>query len=129
MRFGIEERLLQNIAKVFSQESAIDEVRVFGSRARGDYKNGSDVDMAIFAPELSFEGFLLVRAALDDLPILFKLDTVHFDTIGTPVFKESILKEGVPFYRRESTDTPYQEERLADQMFVREDLNGPPSPT
>ena len=89
----------------------------------------ADVDMAIFAPELSFEEFLRLRAALDDLPILFKLDTVHFDTIGTPDFKESILKEGIPFYHREAVRTPRQDGQWTDEMFVREGFNGPPIPT
>lgn len=45
--FGIESESYQRIVKALSQFREIDEVIVFGSRAMGNYKKGSDIDLAL----------------------------------------------------------------------------------
>jgi predicted nucleotidyltransferase len=126
MRLGMDEGILRGIAGVFARQPAISEARIYGSRARGDFKDVSDIDIALFAPDLTFRDFLLLRSDLDDLPCLYKLDTTHFDTLENEGLKETILREGVPFYRRDrnlAAGAAYPEPE-SEPMFVREDFGG-----
>jgi predicted nucleotidyltransferase len=121
MHFGLDAKILKSIAGVFARHSAITEARVYGSRARGDFKTGSDIDIALFAPALAFEEFLRVRGELDDLPCLYKMDTTHFDVLENAALREAILRDGRLLYRRGKTEgaSRIPEDR---PMFVSEDF-------
>lgn len=124
MAFGIDDKILKSIAAVFARHPLVMEARIYGSRARGDFRTGSDIDIALFAPDLDFSEFLRIRGELDDLPCLYKLDTTHFDTLGNEDLKRSILKDGAAFYRREDTSVvrPEYPVSAGEPLYVREDF-------
>ena len=97
MPFGLSAFVTDGITEVLRSEPRLKKVRVFGSRAKGTSRPSSDVDLALFAPSLDFDGFLDLRAKLDDLPCVFSLDTVHFDALENDRLKEAILRDGVPW--------------------------------
>ena len=66
------------------------------ARARSDYHMGSDIDIAIDAPHMSTQEFSQLWNALDDLPLIFKLDVVHLQTLQNPKLLQAIYKEGIP---------------------------------
>ena len=48
MKFGLLDTEIENIHKIFSQNQEIEKVIIFGSRAKGNYRNNSDIDLVIF---------------------------------------------------------------------------------
>ena len=65
---------------------------VFGSRARGDARPGSDLDLAVTG--LSAAALARVRAALDDAPLPFACDVVALDTLADGPLRTAIEREG-----------------------------------
>ncbi|MBS0626813.1 MAG: nucleotidyltransferase domain-containing protein, partial [Verrucomicrobia bacterium] len=47
MRYGLNELTIQKITDVFTKFPSIEKVVLYGSRAKGNYKNGSDIDLCL----------------------------------------------------------------------------------
>lgn len=72
---------------------------LFGSRARGDHKERSDIDLAVYSmPRDEQAGFWLDA---EELPTLLKFDIVHIAPGMDPVFLTNIEKDGVTLYAAE----------------------------
>lgn len=85
---------------MFASFDDIARVHLYGSRARGDYRPDSDIDLAVEAPGMTFGDFLLLRAKIGDLPMIFKVDLVHLENLDKPAMREKIAAEAVSFYER-----------------------------
>jgi predicted nucleotidyltransferase len=53
--FGLRKSDIQNIISVLQSEKTVEEAIIFGSRAKGNYKEGSDVDIALKGKNLSLQ--------------------------------------------------------------------------
>jgi len=71
-------------------------VLIFGSRAKGTGKPWSDFDLAVIGPELSGTDFTRLWDELDALPLVFKLDVLHYDRLAPGALKTSIEQQGRP---------------------------------
>ncbi|MHB1947958.1 MAG: nucleotidyltransferase domain-containing protein [Gammaproteobacteria bacterium] len=96
--FGLAPRHYADLVNVFDQHPSIEKVMIFGSRAKGTAKTNSDFDLAILAPTMSAEEFSKLWSELTDLPLIFKMDVIHWDQINNSKFKEKIIREGKVFY-------------------------------
>ena len=73
---------------------------LFGSRARGDFRERSDIDLAVYGmPPENRTSFWL---DVEELPTLLKLDIVHVAPDMAPEFLSNIEKDGVILYAAES---------------------------
>lgn len=72
---------------------------LFGSRARGDYKERSDIDLAFEVDDEA--GWSEVEAIIADADTLLKIDPVRLDTLADSGFKQRIAKEGLLLHERE----------------------------
>lgn len=97
--FGLSAQIVNSLCDVFTAFSEIDSVLIYGSRATGHFRNHSDIDLAVLAPSMTERDFSRLWNALDDLPILFKLDVVHFEQVTNPALKNNILAHGKTLYR------------------------------
>ena len=85
---------LKEVVLSFLKDEDI-KVVLFGSRARGDSVNTSDVDIGIIIGEgVDRKKLVLLREHIDELNIPFKVEIVDFSTISEE-FKEMALKEAV----------------------------------
>lgn len=96
---GIYPDELEKLRSVFSSESAVSEVILYGSRAKGSYRPGSDIDLTLKGEGLSTRSIMQLSARIDnlllpyevDLSILTHIDNVdlinHIERIGKVVFK------------------------------------------
>lgn len=99
-RFGLSPVITKELSELFSKFSYIDEVIIFGSRAKGCAHEGSDIDLAVKAPRLTYSQLMSLRAAIDDLELLYDIDIVdYFPNRGT-LLGDHIDRVGLPFYRR-----------------------------
>lgn len=95
-KFGLPQRTIDVILDFFKTKPEIEKVVIYGSRAKGTFKNGSDIDFAIWTdkPEL----VLRIAGELDDLPTPYKFDVVNYNTIENEALKNSINTDGKVFF-------------------------------
>lgn len=98
LTFGLSAPILDSLRQVFSRFPNIDRVLIYGSRARGDFRPHSDIDMAVLAPTMTPSEFSHLWMALDDLPILFRLDVSLHHDVADPQLKHNMLADGVTLY-------------------------------
>lgn len=97
--FGIHEKTYKILLKYFANNLAIDEVRIYGSRAMGKEKSGSDIDFAIFTHEdRDISG--RVKTDLEELPTPYLYDVTDMNHLHHEPLKEHIERVGKVFFRR-----------------------------
>ena len=91
--------IINSLKTICAECPTIEKVVLFGSRARGDNKERSDYDVAIFG-NVSADDKLQLQLGIDDIPTLLKIDVAFVDELSEDKFKENILKDGITFYDR-----------------------------
>lgn len=102
MQHGVSQLIWQQLLTTCFNFSKVKQVILFGSRARGEEVQGSDIDLAIDAPNMTSQEFACLWNALDDLPIIYKLDSVHLQSLTNPRLVDVIHREGIIFSRPDS---------------------------
>lgn len=99
MRFGLSDRVIGELQDVFNRHSNISKVLIFGSRAKGNYREGSDIDLAALGTGLDYNQLLQILTEIDDLELLYSVDLINYSkTINTPI-GEHIDRVGQVFYQ------------------------------
>ncbi|MDX1941737.1 MAG: nucleotidyltransferase domain-containing protein [Saprospiraceae bacterium] len=103
MKFGLKQAHIDMINQCFTQYPAIEEVILYGSRAKGNFKNGSDIDLTIIDNQsLSFSELLRLETQLDDLLLPYKINLSIKRQISNPDLIDHIDRVGKLFYQKES---------------------------
>lgn len=97
-KFGLNEDTLAAITECLSKNPSIEKAIIYGSRAKGNYRKGSDIDMVLLGRELSLNDVLRLENDLDELllPYLFDISILHH--INQPDLQEHIARIGKVFY-------------------------------
>ena len=98
MKFGLKDETVAAINAVFAHFPDIEEVVLYGSRAKGTFKPGSDIDLTIREHGLSLDDLLRLENQLDDLLLPYKIDLSLFRQIQHAAMIEHIQRVGVSFY-------------------------------
>ena len=105
MPFGLTDKDIEIIRSAIEAHPEIDEVLVFGSRAMGNYKHGSDVDLAIKGTGVSLRIISRLTAQLnDELPLPYEFDVIDYASIDTPALTEHIDSAGKVLFSRKKQD-------------------------
>ena len=94
-QYGINNEIWRQLLKTCFSFPQVVRVILYGSRARGDYSQGSDIDIAIDAPTMTDSDFSKLWNKLDDLPLIFSLDVVHLQTLQNKKLVHAINTEGI----------------------------------
>ncbi len=97
---GLSAETINKIGQVFARYPEIERVCLYGSRAKGNYREGSDIDLSIFGDALSPSQLLSIENTLDDLLLPYKIDLNLFRLIENAELIEHIRRVGVDFYQR-----------------------------
>jgi predicted nucleotidyltransferase len=100
-QYGIPTEDLRAILKVFESEQQVQDVILFGSRAKGCFSEGSDIDLALKGDNLTLNNLLNLSTALDELFLPYKFDLVIFDRIQEPQLTDHIERVGILIFSRE----------------------------
>ncbi len=101
MQYGLSTQTLQKIRDVFVRYPQVKEVMLYGSRARGDYKNGSDIDLTLRgSSELTHTLLSQIANDLDDQMLPYTIDLSIFKNIRNPEMVEQIERVGVALYKK-----------------------------
>jgi uncharacterized protein len=97
--FGISNRSYEYLRQTFENYPEIKEVLVFGSRAKGNYRNGSDIDLAIKVQKNGLKLALDISGILNErLPIPYHVDVVSYDDLENLELKSHIDRVGKAFF-------------------------------
>ncbi len=98
--FGLDVDTLRDIRKVIAGFPCIEKVLIYGSRARGNYKVGSDIDLTLVGKDLTYSNSINpLMSRLDDLSLPYTFDISIFNKLGDPDLIEHVLRVGKTFYR------------------------------
>jgi predicted nucleotidyltransferase len=97
--FGLPPPIVAMIRRVFAHYPPVTEVRLYGSRAKGNHKPGSDIDLSIMDEDVSSAQLMQIVTEFDELPTLYSIDLSLFRQIDNPALAEHILRVGKVFYR------------------------------
>ena len=101
MQHGLSAQTLQKIRDVFFRYPQVEEAVLYGSRARGDYKNGSDIDLTLRgSTELTHTILSQIANDLDDQQLPYTIDLSIFKNIRNPEMIEQIKRVGVALYKK-----------------------------
>lgn len=95
---GLSQAHLSAMRGVFRQFPWLQEVRLYGSRAKGTYRSNSDVDLALMGPVPALQA-QAVALALDELPMPYLFDVQAYADIRHAPLREHIDRVGVVLYR------------------------------
>jgi len=100
MKFGLKEETIQKINQVFSQYPQIEKVMLYGSRAKGNFKPGSDIDLTLEGEGLTLSILHKIDDNLDDLLLPYTFDLSIFGHIDNADLIDHIKRVGVVFYQK-----------------------------
>lgn len=98
-KYGILESDMNDIISVFRANPGTEKVILFGSRAKGKYDPGSDIDICWVGESLLLADVSRASLAYDDLFLPYKLDIVLLHTIKDPALLEHIERVGISLYQ------------------------------
>ena len=101
LKFGLEEKVIEEIVKVIEKYEEVEKAKIFGSRARGDYKKQSHIDIALYGDKVTNSINTNIFYDIDKLYLPYKIDLINFNTLkDEKALKENIEKEGVIIYAK-----------------------------
>ncbi|MDE2593411.1 MAG: nucleotidyltransferase domain-containing protein, partial [Burkholderiales bacterium] len=100
--FGLDEYTARCLQAIFERFDGLERVWIYGSRARGDHRVGSDIDLLADAPDWDDKTFAKLWAAVDDEGFLQGVDLSHWQRAGDTRFKDHVLRDRQLFWQRAS---------------------------
>jgi predicted nucleotidyltransferase len=100
-KLGLSQSTLDKLNSVFRQHSTIDSVLIYGSRAKGNYRSGSDIDLTIKGHILDFAEMMQIEDQIDELYLPYTVDLsqynqltnidliAHIDRVGIVIYDKS----------------------------------------
>ena len=102
-RFGLEENDIRVVCAVLAGHPQVEKAILYGSRAKGNHKNGSDIDLTLLGREdLTPEVLFRIMDEIDDLLLPYTFDLSIFHHINDPDVIDHIRRVGVVFYEKET---------------------------
>jgi predicted nucleotidyltransferase len=102
MRFGLSEQTIERIGSVFARHPGVQKAVLFGSRAMGTCKPGSDIDLTLFGEDISHREMNRIFEELEELDLPYSVDVSVFSALRHDGLRDHIARVGVVFYARPS---------------------------
>ena len=90
----LEEDIYKKIQDYLRLHPKIKKATIFGSRAKGDARRGSDIDIAISGKDLRFIDLCEIKSDIEELNLPYSVDIVNYDNISNVALKEHIDRVG-----------------------------------
>lgn len=97
---GLSKHTIAALQHELAKFPFVEKAVIYGSRARGNYRKGSDIDIALFGKDITFSELSRLDWKLDDLLLPYKLDLLLFHELENEELREHILQDGKLLYKR-----------------------------
>lgn len=101
---GLTLHTIQAIQAVFERCPAVEIAILYGSRAKGNYRVGSDIDLVLEGEKLNLTTLQKIEDELDELMLPYKMDVSLLKHIQNPELLDHIKRVGKRFYEKNSSD-------------------------
>ena len=98
--FGLRAEERELICGVLKNHTEVTSAKIFGSRAKGNFRHNSDIDLAL-SGDIPFLNIARIAGELDDLPLPYKFDIQAYDSVRHTPLLDHIDRVGMLFYSRE----------------------------
>ena len=98
--FGLPESTLACVRRILAANPNVEKAILYGSRAKGNCKTGSDIDLTLLGAKLAYRDLADIAGQLEESPIPYLVDLSLFAHIDNPSLIEHIERVGVVFYQR-----------------------------
>lgn len=100
MRYGLKKDTIEKINAVFEVHENVETVLIYGSRAMGNYKKGSDIDLTLLGENMRLKQLNRIHNELDELLLPYIFDLSIYDQIANPDLLDHIERVGKIFYQK-----------------------------
>lgn len=100
MKYGLTKTTIERIRAVFARFPGVEKAILYGSRAKGNFKTGSDIDLTLIGGALTSDLCSAIASELDDLLLPYTIDLSIFIMLNHTELREHIERVGVVFYER-----------------------------
>jgi len=102
MRYGLRDEVVDAICNVFRDHPEVEVAILYGSRAKGNFKPASDIDLTLQGEMLNSTILNKISWELDDLLLPLTFDLSIFSQISNPDLVDHIKRVGVLFYTKDN---------------------------
>jgi predicted nucleotidyltransferase len=101
MRYGLPEKTLSTLNSIFDKYPGIQQVILYGSRAKGTYRNGSDIDLTLITDaDFGYTDLLRIAGDFNDSDMPYLVDVSIYHRLSNSGLKEHIDRVGKVLFRR-----------------------------
>lgn len=100
MKYGLPEETIGKISDVFSRYPRIEKALLYGSRAKGTFRNGSDIDISLAGEGIDFSLLNDINEEIDELMLPYTIDLSSLSMIDNADLLEHIRRVGIVLYQR-----------------------------
>ena len=97
-RFGLKPHTISAIQRVFARHPRVERAVLYGSRAKGNFRPGSDIDLTLFGESLTYADLCRIETEIDDLLLPYTLDLSLYAQFENADLREHIRRVGLVFY-------------------------------
>jgi predicted nucleotidyltransferase len=106
VKFGLNDTTIQHIQSLLATHPQVEKAILYGSRAKGNFKTGSDIDLTLLGgDELNLDLLTRIMGEIDELLLPYTFDLSIFNKISDPDVIDHIRRIGVVFYERETVSS------------------------
>jgi len=104
MEFGLKDKVLEKITAVFESVSGIEEAIIYGSRALGNFREGSDIDMTLKG-EITFNELIQIEKELGEKMLPYTFDISVYHRLSNQDLIAHIDRVGKQLYRKKKNES------------------------
>lgn len=101
-KYGLVDYEIDQVISIIGNNPKIEKVILFGSRAKGNFKNGSDIDLSLIGSDLKLNDILDLSIEIDKLALPYKFDLIISDRIKEQALVDHINRVGVILFERKN---------------------------
>jgi uncharacterized protein len=100
--FGLTPQTVEKIQSVLARFAQLDRAVIYGSRAKGNFRNGSDIDLTLFGDQLTHSDLREIENRIDDLMLAYSFDLSLFQHISNRGLVQHIERVGKEFFTKKT---------------------------
>lgn len=102
IEYGLQRSEIEKIQAVLAFYPDVEQAILYGSRAKGNFKPASDIDLSLVGDALVLTTLLSIETDLDDLLLPYKIDISILHQISNPDLIDHIKRVGLVFYQKKN---------------------------